>query len=112
MSMQGKSSLSPTYARMEIPVPEPEPTPEPPRQVGRPPGSRNKPKPPPKPKRDIPWYRIVRTLCWWTVAALSGLWLYWGVEGTLGQSIAYLFLSVYVVVAAFLLDRDGKKMRT
>lgn len=110
MSMQGKSSLSPTYYALESePVPEPEPTPEPPKRRGRPPGTKNRPKAPAK--RSIPWYRIVRTALWWVVAILSGLWLYWGVRGSLGENIAYIFLAVYTVVAAFLLDRDGKKMR-
>lgn len=111
MSMQ-RSSLSPTYVAVEDPpVPEPEPIPEPPKQRGRPPGSRNKPKEPAKSKRDIPWYRIIRTLCWWAVATLSVLSLYWGVQGWLGQDIAYITLSASVVVAGFLLDRDSKKMR-
>lgn len=92
-------------------TPEPEPTPEPPKRRGRPPGSKNKPKEAPVVKRDIPWYRIIRTLGWWAVAVFSGLFLYWGVQGWLGQSAAYIVLAVYGIVAAFLLDRDGKKMR-
>ena len=112
MSMQ-RSSLSPTYYDpLTQPAPEPEPTPpEPPKRKGRPPGSKSKPKEAPKAKRNIPWYRIIRTLGWWVVACISVLSLYKGVHGWLGQSAAYITLAVSVVVAAFLLDRDGKKMR-
>lgn len=107
-----RSSLSVTYYDPEAePVPEPEPTSEPPKRRGRPPGTKNKPKEAPVVKRDIPWYRIIRTVLWWIVAALSGLWLYYGVRGSLGQNIAYIVLAVYTIVATFLLDRDGKKMR-
>lgn len=113
MSILGKSSLSTTFYDPEAePVPEPEPTPEPPKRRGRPPGTKNKPKDPVKTKRNIPWYRIIRTLCWWSVATLSVLSLYSGVRGWLGQDIAYIVLSVSVVVAALLLDRDAKRMRT
>ncbi len=110
--MNPQHSLSVTYYDPEAePVPElePEPVPEPPKRGGRPPGSKNKPKP--EPKRSIPWYRIVRTVAWWTVAIVSVWSLYLGVSGWLGQSIAYITLSVSLVIAAFLLDRDGKRMR-
>lgn len=109
-------SLSVTYYDPESePVPEPEPepipepTPDPPKRKGRPPGTANKAKA--KRKRNIPWYRLVRTFVWWAVAVASGWTLYLGVLGWVGQSVAYLALSVYLIVAAFLLDRDGKKMR-
>ena len=108
-----RSSLSVTYFDPEaVSVPEPEPELVPfvrlPKRKGRPPGSKNVPKP--TPRKSIPWYRIVRSLCWWAVAVVSIMSLYYGVQGLLGQSVAYITLSVSVVAAAFLLDRDWKKM--
>lgn len=86
-------------------IPEAEPTPEPKKRRAR------TPKPKPKPKRSIPWYRIVRTAVWWAVAIGSVVTLHLGVLGWLGQSAAYITLSVSLIVAAYLLDRDGKRMR-
>lgn len=115
MNMRRPSSLSVTYYDPEAePVSEPEPQdpvqPEPPKRRGRPPGSKNKPKTVAK-KRDIPWYRIIWTLIWWAVATISVLSLYHGVLGWLGQSAAYITLSVSVVGATILLNRHGKRMR-
>lgn len=113
MSMQ-RSSLSPTYFDpLTQPPPEPEPTPpEPPKRKGRPPGSKSKPKEAPVVKRDVPWFTICRVVLWSAVAVLSVTYLYRGVDGWLGQSAANITLAVSVVVAAFLLDRDWKKIRS
>lgn len=106
-------SLSVTYYDPEAePVPEPELIPEPtpePKRKGRPPGTKNKPKA--KPKWDIPWYRIIWTLIWWAAATVSTLSLYRGVQGWLGQSAAYITLSVSIIVANLLLYRFGKKLQ-
>jgi hypothetical protein len=104
-------SLSTVYYDPEaIPVPEPEPTPDPPKRRGRPPGSKNAPKPEAV-KRSIPWFSIWRAAFWGVVAVIGVVTLYWGVQGWLGQSIAYLALAVSVPLSALLLDRDWKKMR-
>ena len=111
MSMH-RPSLSVTYFDPEaIPVPEPEPiiAADPPKRRGRPPGTKNAPKP--ETKRSIPWFSIWRSVFWSTVAITSVVSLYRGVDGALGQSIAYIVLAVSVLTAAFLLDRDWKKMR-
>jgi len=111
MSMMNRPSLSPTYVAVEDPpVPEPEPIPEPKKQRGRPPGSRNKPKEA-SVKRSIPWYRISWSLIWWATAVISVLSLYHGVLGWLGQSAAYITLSVSTVIAVILLNLVGKKLR-
>lgn len=107
-----RPSLAVTYYDPEAePVPDPEPTLEPPKPRGRPPGSKNKPKEVAEPKRIIPWFMIWRAVFWATVSIVSVVSLYWGVQGWLGQDIAYIVLAVSVLVAAFLLDRDWKKMR-
>lgn len=115
-SYRSLSSLSPTYYDPEAePLPEPEPAPEAekaePKRRGRKPGSKNKPKMQEQKKRSIPWYRIIRTMVWWAVAIVSVGSLYLGMQGWLGQSAAYITLSVSILVAALLLDRDAKKMR-
>lgn len=95
-------------------MPEPEPELVPfvrlPKRRGRPPGVKNAPKP--APKKPIPWFTIWRAAFWAVVAITSVVSLYRGVEGWLGQSIAYIVLAVSVLIAAFLLDRDWKKMRS
>ena len=105
-----RSSLSVIYFDPEaVPVPEPEPIPEPPKRRGRPPGSKTVK---PKAKRLIPWFNIWRSTFWSSASIVSVVSLYSGVQGWLGQSIAQITLAVSVLVAAFLLDRDWKKMRT
>lgn len=109
------SSLSVTYFDPEavpMPVSEPEPVPfvRLPKRKGRPPGSKNAPKP--KPKKSIHWFAAWRSAFWAIIAITSVTSLYRGVEGTLGQSVACIVLAVSVLIAAFLLDRDWKKMRT
>lgn len=112
MSMQRPSSLSVLYYDPESePVPEPEPAPEPPKRRGRPPGSKTKKKEEIVAKRNIPWFTIWRAAFWAIVGLVSVVSLYRGVQGWLGQSAAYITLAVSVLVAAFLLDRDWKKMR-
>lgn len=107
-----RPSLSVTYYDPETePVPEPEPVPDPPKQRGRPPGSRNKPKES-KPKRQIPWFNIWRAVFWAVAASVSLVALFRGVEGWLGSSAAYVALAASVPLVAFLLDRDWKKMRS
>lgn len=81
---------------------------EPPKRRGRPPGSKNTSRGKSKP---IPWFKIWRGAFWAIIALVSIVSLYRGINGWLGQSIAYVALSVSVLVAAFLLDRDWKKMR-
>lgn len=111
MSMQ-RSSLSVTYYDPEaLPVPEPEPALEPPKRRGRPPGTKNKPKEIPVAKRDIPWFTICRAVFWAAAAVISVTSLYRGIDGWLGQSAANITLAISVIVAAFLLDRDWKKIR-
>jgi hypothetical protein len=108
-----RSSLSVTYFDPEaVPVPEPEPVPEPPKRRGRPPGTKNKPKEAKVTKRNIPWFTIFRTVFWIAVAVISVTSLYRGVEGWLGQSAGHITLAVSVIAAAFLLDRDWKKVRS
>lgn len=107
-----RSSLSPTYYDPESePVPEPEPIPEPPKRRGRPPGVKNKPKEAAVIKRNIPWFTICRAVFWAAIAVVSVTSLYRGVDGWLGRSAANITLAVSVIVAAFLLDRDWKKIR-
>lgn len=107
-----RSSLSPTYAAMDVPlVPDPDSVPSTLKQQGRPLGSKNKPKELVKLKRNIPWYQIFWSACWWIVATISVVSFYRGVQGWLGQSAAYIALSVSVVVATFLLSRFGVRMR-
>lgn len=111
-NFQRLSSLSPTYYDPEAePVPEPEPVADPPKRKGRPPGTKNKPREAPVPKRNIPWFTISRAVFWAAVAIISVTSLYQGVDGWLGQSAASIVLAVSVIVAAFLLDRDWKKIR-
>lgn len=84
---------------------------DPPKRRGRPPGSKNSPKES-TPTRSIPWFNIWRSVFWGVVAITSISSLYRGVEGWIGQSIAYVVLAVAATVAALLLDRDWKKMRS
>ena len=95
-----------------MPEPEPEPIPDPPKRRGRPPGTKNKPKEAQVIKRDVPWFIIWRSVFWAAVAITSVVSLYRGADGWLGQDIAYIVLAVSVLTAAFLLDRDWKKMRS
>lgn len=111
-----KSSLAVTYYDPEAePVPEPTPEPEiqlePPKRRGRPPGSKSKPKTPTKQKRNIPWFSVWRVIFWSAAAAISVVSLYFGVQGLLGNGAAHVVLAVSVLAAAYLLDRDWKKMR-
>lgn len=106
MSTFDKPTLSVSFYDPEaeiVPEPEPEPTPK---RRGRPPGTKNK-----KVKPKINWFVAWRAFFWAAVALVSVASLYRGVQGWLGQSAAYLALAVSVLVAAFLLDRDWKKMR-
>lgn len=112
--MSNQRSLSVIYYDPEAePVPEPdpepasEPTPAP--KKGRPAGSKNKPKT--KPKRNIPWFTIWRVGFWGAAVAWSIIAAFVGVRGWLGDSAAYIVVAVSVPIAAFLLDRDWKKMR-
>jgi hypothetical protein len=112
MSDQRPTSLSVTYYDpLTVPVPELDPTPEPPKRKGRPPGTKNKPKEAPVTKRDIPWFVICRAVLWAVVAVISITSLYRGMNEWLGQSAAYISLSISAIVAAYLFDRDWKKVR-
>jgi hypothetical protein len=113
VSILGKSSLSPTYTHFDPedkPVAEPESAQEPaqPKRRGRPPGTKNKPK---QPARSIPYFSILWATFWFASVAFSITALYFGVQGWLGQSAAYLAVAVAVPPSAYLLSRDWKKMR-
>jgi hypothetical protein len=111
-SVIDKTSLSTTFYDPEAePVPEPEPVPapkpDPSLRTGPKTGARTKK----KAKRKIKWFNVWRTFFWAAISLISVVSLYRGVQGWLGQDIAYLALAVSVLVAALLLDRDWKKMR-
>jgi hypothetical protein len=110
MSALDKPTLSVSFFDPEAePVPEPEPAPVPDHVAKRTgPKPRAKPK---KAKRKIDWFKVWRATFWATISLVIVTSLYRGVQGWLGQSAAYLTLAVSVLVAAFLLDRDWKKMR-
>jgi hypothetical protein len=63
-------------------------------------------------KRNIPWVAYLRALSWLAVACVSIVFLYSGIQGWLGQNAADLSVAVSVVVAAVLLDRGGRKMKS
>lgn len=111
MSALDKPTMSVSFYDPEAePVPEPEATPVP---APRPdPSLRTGPRPPKKkPKKKTNWFNVWRAFFWAVVSLVAVTALYRGVQGWLGQSAAYLALGVSVLVAAFLLDRDWKKMR-
>lgn len=107
-SVIGKPSLSTTfYDPEDIIVSEPEPTTEPkPQRTGPKPRAKKA-----KAKRKTQWFTVWRAVFWAVIAVISVTSLYRGIQGWLGQSFAYLALAVSVLIAAFLLDRDWKKMR-
>lgn len=111
MSALDKPTMSVSFYDPEAePVPEPETAPAP---KPRPdPSLRTGPRPQKKkPKKKIKWFNIWRAFFWAVVSLVAVTSTYRGVQGWLGQSAAYLALTVSLLIAAFLLDRDWKRMR-